>query len=276
MKQAIAADQDQSFEATDESFEYKNHIDSTGKCFTKITGQVYALGNQPSSFNLEYVKSFETSGADELFMAPSGKFARRNNVSKVETFTHDDGDNPIGFQAEIRTANLIAPTTQFQPTQANANSYASTGEQNSHEAMFKSLFKAEWTKNDAGTVLQSLTEENADTGSGPGGPKLLLKRKAAWSGIVGNRGSDVANLIQEDGNQNEFAAEVGAHSQQTQVVHMNLVRRQHMNSVRRQFQHQRFVCSVHAASTRALTRTFAGSSTEIYLNLLNEYVAVSL
>jgi hypothetical protein len=171
-------------------------------------------------------------------MVPSGKFARRNNVSKVETFTHDDGDNPIDFQAEIRTANLIAPSTQFQPTQANANSYASTGEQNSHKAMFNSLFKAEWTKNDAGTFLQSLTEENADTESGP---KLLLKRKAAWSGIVGNRGSDVANLIQEDGNQNEFAAEFGTHSQQTQVIHMNLVRRQHMNSVRRQFQHQRFV-----------------------------------
>ena len=148
MKQAIAADQDQSFEATDESFEYKNHIDSTGKCFTKITGQVYARRNQPSSFNLEYVKSFETGGAGELLMDPSGKFARRNNVSQVETFAHDDGDNPIGVQAGIRTANrnLIASSTQFQPTPTNANSCASIGEQNSHRAMFNSLFKTELTK----------------------------------------------------------------------------------------------------------------------------------
>jgi hypothetical protein len=206
-------------------------------------------------------------------MAPSGKFARRNNVSKVETFTHDDGDNPMGFQAEIRTENLIASSTQFQPTQANANSYASTGEQISHKAMLNSLFKAEWTKNDAATLLQSSTEENADAGSRP---NLLLKRKAAWSGIVGNRGSDVVNVIQEDGNQNEFAAEVGAHSQQTQVIHMNSVRQQHMSSVRRQFQYQRFVCSVRAASTNALTRIFADNSTEIYLNLLSVYVAISL
>ena len=101
-----------------------------------------------------------------------------------------------------------------------------------------SLFRTEMIKNDAGTVIQAITEKSdLETV-----PNLLLKRKVAWSkfGIVGIRCSDPANSNHAVNHQSDVdvAAEVGAHFPQLEVY-----RRAYSDSVRLQFQRQRCVFS---------------------------------
>jgi hypothetical protein len=191
----------------------------------KITGQVYARKTQQTTVIPELSKLVESKEVDEIAMFPSSKLTvDQQQKSQVQGLT--SYDNPIGLKVGKRT-----PIAQFQNIQANSNSIASMSEETSHRARFNSLFRTEIVKNDAGTVIQATTEKS-DVGTVP---KLLLKRKAAWSGIVGIRRSDPANSNRAVDDQSDVAAEVGAHMPQPEVPFSD--------SVRLRFQRQRCVLS---------------------------------
>ena len=190
----------------------------------KITGQVYARKTQQTSAIPELSKLIEPKEVDEIAMFPSSKLVDQQQKTQVQGLTsHDD---PIGLKLGKRT-----PMAQFQNIRANSNSIASKSEETSHRARFDSLFRTEIIKNDAGTAIQATTEKS-DVGTVP---KLLLKRKAAWSGIVGIRRSDPANSNRAVDDQSGAAAEVGAHLPQSEVPYSD--------SVRLRFQRQRCVFS---------------------------------
>jgi hypothetical protein len=190
----------------------------------KITGQVYARKTQQTSAIPELSKLIEPKEVDEIAMFPSSKLVDQQQKTQVQGLTsHDD---PIGLKLGKRT-----PMAQFQNIRANSNSIASKSEETSHRARFDSLFRTEIIKNDAGTAIQATTEKS-DVGTVP---KLLLKRKAAWSGIVGIRRSDPANSNRAVDDQSDAAAEVGAHLPQSEVPYSD--------SVRLRFQRQRCVFS---------------------------------
>ena len=234
VKQAIAEqDQDQSFEATDESFEYKNHIHSTGNHFIQIAGQIYSRRNQQTVMRPKLLKSLQSDVVNDPLMVPA-KVVRRRTVSKDKSLMNDD--NLVGHQAGMGTAKFMKSKTHVQNNQAHAYSSAGVPGETSHRAIFDSLFRAEMTQIDAGNETQALIEETLNAVIVP---KVILKRKAAWSGIVGNRDHQALSSNLADGNSNEQNTEVGANLQESPVTYSE--------TVRLQFQLPRFVlfvCSV--------------------------------
>jgi hypothetical protein len=158
---------------------------------------------------------------------------RQNIISKVKSLMNDD--NLVGHQAGKRTAKFLESTTHFQYNQTHKYSSASVTGETSHREIFDSLFRAEMTKIDAGNEPQAIIKEklNADIV-----PKLILKRKAAWSGIVGSRDHQVLSSIPAVGNPNEQNTAVGANLQQSTGTYSE--------SARLQFQLPRFVFSVYS------------------------------
>jgi hypothetical protein len=249
-EQAIAdQDKNQSFEATDESFEYKNHLDTTGKRFLKVTGQVYARKNQQSAFDPDGLKFFDSMG-DDRYLVPS--LSSTSVLSKTVSYSETNNRD------EDLTKKAMLPATIFQPqtTKMNLNSLnASKNENSLHREKFDSLFHSEKiVKNDQGALGKALVAELAV-------PKLLLKRKAAWSGVVVNRGPAAANADISE-HLDALVAEDGPHQQKAGFTDLH--------AVRLQFQHQRYVFCSKNSLIHALNLKTAGNLSKKFHNPVTE------
>ena len=207
---------------------------------------------------------FLSIGFDERMTVSTAGSMLQNLVSKatnaVTTAASDKRLlNSIQLlQAPQRRASFVeiasASTMLFQPTQENQNDLrAKVSEVNMHRARFDSLFRSETIAHGIPDVNQNVMEQTAETGPLP---KLLLKRKAAWSGIVRNRVSEAANAIQGEHSQDEHEAEVSATLKKTQVKDSN-------TSVRiLRFQHQRYVSDTIVAKMYSESRNSIGIANE--------------
>ncbi len=200
----------------------------------KITGKIYARRREQTAFSPKFFKSLQSDGDNEPLMV-SADVMRQKTISKVKSLMNND--NLVGHEAEKRTVKFVESTTHFQHNQAHQFSSASVTGKTSHTSIFHSLFRAEMTNIEAGNEPQASIEEkmNADIV-----PKLVLTRKAAWSGIVGNRDHQALSSILAVGNPNEQNTEDGANLQQSPVTYSE--------SVRNQYRLPRFVFAVYSLS----------------------------
>jgi len=136
--------------------------------------------------------------------------------------------------ARQRRANIAemasTSTMLFQPTEENQNAVLASGsEVNLHRARFDSLFRAETIANEVPSANQALMEQPAEAGPMP---KLLLKRKAAWSGIVRHQSSDAANAVRgiaPDVHEVEVAAPLQNSEVKDSETSVRLLRYQHQS-----------------------------------------------
>ena len=234
---------------TDESFEYKSRIDATGKRFLKTVGQIYARRRQKKEYDPE--ESFVSIGVDERMNVASTASvlqnwfskARKNAVASDERLLENNLLASMKtLPARQRRANIAemasTSTMLFQPTQENQNAVLACGsEVNLHRARFDSLFRAETIANEVPSANQALMEQPAEAGPMP---KLLLKRKAAWSGIVRHQSSDAANAVRgiaPDVHEVEVAAPLQNSEVKDSETSVRLLR----------YQHQRYVFVTTAA-----------------------------
>ena len=252
---------------TDESFEYKSRIDATGKRFLKTVGQIYARRRQQTEYDPEALKSFVSIGVDERMDVASTASVLQNWFSKARK-------NAVASDERLLENNLVASmktlpvrqrraniaemastsTKLFQPTQENQNSFLASGsEVNLHRARFDSLFRAETIANDVPSANQALTEQPAEAGPMP---KLLLKRKAAWSGIVRHQSLDAANVVRgiaQDVHEVEVAAPLQNSEVKDSETSLRLL----------QYQHQRYVFVTTAAKLCTEPRNSRGIANDV-------------
>jgi len=184
----------------------------------KVTGLVYARQIQPSEFDAEQLKSFDSMG-DVQDTVPSANVALQKSISHSKQIKSDENSTKV----EMLIASAI------QPQQSKMKSLnAGMIEDGLHRARFDSLFRSETIKIDQDTVSHAAARESSEAGAVP---KLLLKRKAAWSGIVGIRGTDATNVNRVEHSTDVIGSEVEPPRQNTAVD---------LQAVRLQFRQQRY------------------------------------
>lgn len=187
----------------------------------KVSGQVYAQQNQQSAFDVR-----------ELILCDSIERNQHSVHSSMPTLpnTVSHSKKMIYEEDPTKNAMLNASIARLQPSKMNLKSlHAIKKEDGLHRAKFDSLFQSATIVNTDHETMSHLPAKESAV------PKLLLKRKAAWSGVVAIRGSDAANDDIVEKNPDVLVTEVRPPQQQAGVADIH--------AVRLQFQHQRYVCS---------------------------------
>ncbi len=128
-------------------------------------------------FNLHEFK-FSDSLRDDQTFSPSSKSSLQNTVSHSKQMIVSADSTG---KAMYNSASKIQP----QQTKTKLESlHAGKNEDALHRSRFNSLFQSEtMTKTDHVATSPTIVGDSVV-------PRLLLKRKAAWSGMVGIRGSN--------------------------------------------------------------------------------------
>jgi hypothetical protein len=233
-------------EVTDESFEYKNHMDTSSKRFSNITSKIYSRFHQKNSFDPEQIT------IDTQFQLPKLKAkAKRIEMTREEPFNSIKNFKPGHSWSMIMDSesNLSMDYQPLQKHQHNLKTYVKEFD-GSHREKFDSMFEAEIIKNNAAIASKSVLEKFGDAKSLP---NLMLKRKASWSGMVGNRLSEAAAAIRATPTQDMTVIhDSGLQQQQARLKHTE-------TPIVIRFQRQRYhffldnsiFCSENSSSIRA-------------------------